>query len=290
MKKKLITAALLSVAALALVVASVLGTIAFLTSSSKVSNVFTVGKVSIEMTEAAVNENGEYVSNVNNRTDRNSYHLVPGEDYIKDPTIFIKNDLNNNDNMYLFVKSSNGIRWIEEGNFDDDNDDNDNNSMRKQMENNGWIPVLRSKDGMEIVWVYGTRDSQTGEITPAKVNKTSQQSRKTGVNSSTLGPAGQFLLCSEFTIHQDADVSTYGGASVDFTAYAVQTTGLPTGNNPKINETAKAAWEAIKASINYEHGIANPVNPYDADEPLFGKTTGDFSLANSTTSQGGGNG
>ena len=54
MKKKLITAALLTVAAITLVVATVFTTLAFLADSSAVSNTFTVGNVGIDMKESPV--------------------------------------------------------------------------------------------------------------------------------------------------------------------------------------------------------------------------------------------
>ena len=126
MKKKLLTASLLTLCAIALVVGSVLTTIALLTASSGVSNVFTVGKISIAMWESKVNSDGKLVDASGNlivdangnllegktpvKVDTNSYHLVPGKTYVKDPTIYIQSgvlDANVIDNMYLFVKSSN---------------------------------------------------------------------------------------------------------------------------------------------------------------------------------------
>ena len=58
MKKKLLTAMILTLAAVALVVATVFTTIAYLTASSAVSNTFTVGNVAITMFETKVDENG----------------------------------------------------------------------------------------------------------------------------------------------------------------------------------------------------------------------------------------
>ena len=74
--------------AVLLVVASVVGTLAYLTSESKVVNTFTVGKVNITLDEADVNENGVVVSNA--RVKENKYHLVPGQTYVKDPTLTVK--------------------------------------------------------------------------------------------------------------------------------------------------------------------------------------------------------
>lgn len=74
--------------AVLLVVASVVGTLAYLTSESKVVNTFTVGNVNITLDEADVNENGVVVSNA--RVKENKYHLVPGQTYVKDPTLTVK--------------------------------------------------------------------------------------------------------------------------------------------------------------------------------------------------------
>ena len=71
MKKKLLIVVSLVLAVAAIVTASVIGTIAYMTSASKVSNVFTVGDVYITLDESAVNPNGTLVEN-GGRTDRNS--------------------------------------------------------------------------------------------------------------------------------------------------------------------------------------------------------------------------
>ena len=268
MKKKLLIACSLVLCAVVLVVASVMTTLALLTSSSGVSNVFTVGDVKISMYESKVNSNGEKVNASGTplpadgtpvKVDTNSYHLVPGETYIKDPTIYINST--ENDNMYLFVKSSNMIRTAEAGNYDDrvreGNPTTDTPlTMREQMIEHGWIEFLRSGDGVEIVWVYGTRDTE-GNITPTPVNKTTVQKRH-GVEY-TVG--GEFRLCDDFTVYQHADVSLYGAASVTFTGFAIQKSGF-TGDTKTGQELTKAAWEAIKGSFPYQTGIISPINPY----------------------------
>lgn len=246
MKKKLWTATILTLSAVALVVCSVLATVAYLTASSGVSNVFTVGNVSITMFETKVNVNGEPVD-PKVEVDANSYHLVPGKTYTKDPTIRITSLLEQ-DEMYLFVKSSNQIRKAEDG-----NNGGSNPTMRQQMKENGWVEFIVSGDGVEIVWVYGTRDEVTGEITPTPVNPTTVQNRK----NNTPGPEGEIQLCYEFTIHANASVALYGAASVNFTAFAIQTSGIEGGT--------LGYWNAIKSTYPYDCGIVNPLNPYDKD-------------------------
>lgn len=256
MKKKLLTAFVLVLCAVVLVVGSVLTTMALLTSSAVVSNVFTVGDVKISMYESKVDPKEGTPINPVVKVDANTYHLVPGKSYTKDPTIYI--DSAEQNDMYLFVKSNNMIRSAEAGNHDDRTAATPK-SMREQMHANGWVEYIRSGDGVEIIWVYGTRNETTGEITPTPVNRNYVQAR----NGSTTGvPAGEFRLCEEFTIHQDTNVALYGAASVTFTAFALQESGF-TGDGNDDHALTYAAWEAVKGSFPYACGIVNPVNPYN---------------------------
>lgn len=82
--------ALLVVAcALLLVAASVFGTMAYLTSTDTVTNTFTVGKVNIKLDEAKVDADGKPVANAE-RVKENSYKLLPGHTYTKDPTVTVE--------------------------------------------------------------------------------------------------------------------------------------------------------------------------------------------------------
>lgn len=94
MKAKTKTKALLmSLCAVLLVAASVLGTMAYLTDTQKVENTFTVGNVSIKLDEAKVDENGTQVvdkdGNPVARVTENEYKLLPGHTYVKDPTVTV---------------------------------------------------------------------------------------------------------------------------------------------------------------------------------------------------------
>ena len=74
--------------AVLLVSVSVLGTLAYLTSQDKVENTFTVGKVKIELDEAKVKLDGTIDGS--DRVKQNTYHLIPGQTYVKDPTMTVK--------------------------------------------------------------------------------------------------------------------------------------------------------------------------------------------------------
>ena len=82
-------ALLLTLCAVLLVAASVLGTMAYLTSSAEVKNTFTVGKVEIKLDEAKVNADGIPEEGAA-RVTANSYKLMPGTTYTKDPTVTVK--------------------------------------------------------------------------------------------------------------------------------------------------------------------------------------------------------
>lgn len=90
----------ISILALVVLVAavSILGTMAYLTSTDTVTNTFTVGKVEIKLDEAKVNADGKPVDKQGNvvtelasadRVKQNSYKLMPGHSYTKDPTVTV---------------------------------------------------------------------------------------------------------------------------------------------------------------------------------------------------------
>ena len=100
MKAKTKTKALLmSLCAVLLVAASVLGTMAYLKDSKVVKNTFTVGNVAITLDEAKVDGNGNAIDKddeiVTNPADAervpgNAYKLLPNHTYTKDPTVTVK--------------------------------------------------------------------------------------------------------------------------------------------------------------------------------------------------------
>lgn len=97
-------AILMALCAVLLVAASVMGTLAYLTSTDTVTNTFTVGKVEIKLDEAAVNAEGKLLNSAGGvyeadkgqtlaeRVQSNGYKLMPGHEYVKDPTVHVKAD------------------------------------------------------------------------------------------------------------------------------------------------------------------------------------------------------
>ena len=93
-------ALLLTLCAVLLVAASVLGTMAYLTSTAKVENTFTIGKVEIKLDEAKVTADGIPVEGAD-RVTANSYKLMPGTTYTKDPTVTV---LKGSEESYVRMK------------------------------------------------------------------------------------------------------------------------------------------------------------------------------------------
>ena len=160
-KKTIRNAVVLTLAAIILVTGSVLTTMAYLLSSAKVSNVFTIGNVQIEMFESPVTAEGKYVDGFKEgdrkTADTNSYRLVPGTTYIKDPTIYIKQG---SEPSLLFAKIKNQIT-----NLEVDPADATTMTMREQMEENGWIRIGKGKNGDWIYLFTGTKAPISNDIT-----------------------------------------------------------------------------------------------------------------------------
>lgn len=91
MKAKTKVLSLLIAAAL-LVTTTVFGTMAYLTDADDVVNTFTVGSVAIQLDEADVKLDGSYETNHDSRVKANDYKLIPGHNYIKDPTVTVLKD------------------------------------------------------------------------------------------------------------------------------------------------------------------------------------------------------
>ena len=143
-------ALLLALCAVLLVAASVLGTLAYLTSQDQVTNTFSVGSVSMTLDEQDVKPDGtkdtENVDNDTlnalNRVQANEYHLLPGHKYIKDPIIHIAE---NSESCWVFVEVENGIDAYEAETTTGENAYTD---IAGQITDNGWKPL----DGVANVY------------------------------------------------------------------------------------------------------------------------------------------
>ena len=193
-------ALLLALCAVSLVTASVLGTMAYLTDNKKVTNTFTVGSVAITMDETKVGVDGKPVDGAA-PVKENSYKLVPGQTYTKDPTIHVDPK---SEDCYLFVKVENGITDIEAN----------GSKVADQMATNGWVAV----------------DKHPGVY--VKMNDGALQIVK-GDEDVTVFET----LTIDGSVNGD-ELKKYDGKSINVTAYAVQKAGFEKMNATQIWETA----------------------------------------------------
>lgn len=196
-------ALLLSLCAVLLVAASVLGTMAYLTSQDAVTNTFSVGSVAITMDESDVDNSTE---GENDRDKANNYKLLPGHQYTKDPIIHVAST---SENCYLFVIVKNEIAAIE-------SDAAGDKTVAAQIVENGWKEVGTTADG--TLYVYGAVTDPTavagGENKTVFTTFKIDGDKVVNVSDGETVPEGKF------------DLSGYAGKTIIVTAYAVQVDGF----------------------------------------------------------------
>ena len=127
MNKKILKVLAVAVCAVLLVVGSVAGTLAYLTAQTEtITNTFTVGNVTITLTEA--------------NSLAADTKLIPGMTYTKDPTITV---VSGSEQCYLFVEVNNGIAGIE-----------GETTISTQMTNNGWKQLEVNSVAVPNVYYY----------------------------------------------------------------------------------------------------------------------------------------
>lgn len=136
----------LALCAVLLVVTTVFVTMAFLTSKDTVTNTFTVGKVTITLDEAKVTADGVEVEGAE-RVKENSYHLIPGHFYVKDPTVHVDDE---SEDCWLFVKVENGLENAEA---------TGETSIASQMAAKGWTKVEGTN-----VYAYATKQVAGADV------------------------------------------------------------------------------------------------------------------------------
>lgn len=184
-------ALVLTLCAVLLVVATVMGTMAYLTSTDTVTNTFTVGKVALTLDEAKVNTDGTPAANAD-RVKENAYKLIPGHSYTKDPTVHVTAD---SEDSYIFVKVENGIAALEAAKVE-----NVYQPIADQITTNGWTAL----DGVTGVYYKVYTNGQ---------------------------PEKDMKVFNDFTIADDASTrdawnNVGSDTKVTVTAYAVQKEGF----------------------------------------------------------------
>lgn len=189
-------ALLLILCAMLLLIASALGTVAYLTVQDTVTNTFSVGKVDATLIEGNAGKRSMRARSTGAPVDENDHILMPGHTYTKDHTIHV--DAVSEDS-YIFVKVENGIvsyeaaSSAEEGGY---------RTIADQITDNGWTALESAAD------VY----------------------YREYVKSST---GSDFAVFDTFKIADNAnDAESWGScdAQVAVTAYAVQKEGFDTAS------------------------------------------------------------
>lgn len=225
-KKKFFVVLTALLATVAIVAISVFTTVALLSSSAAVSNVFTIGDVGITMNERKVNLDGTWADDGSTRVDTNTYKLVPNTKYNKDPKITVKAG---SESSYLFVLVRNDLENIEIV-----SDDADKMTIAEQLTENGWAVYTTAATGK--VYVY---KGYTGAVMNEK--------------AAAVGgaEAEEYKLFDYFYISPSANVSAYGAAKVTLTAVAIQTSGF--GEDIGSVGALDAAWTEVKNIYPYIH-------------------------------------
>lgn len=189
-------ALLLILCAMLLLIASALGTVAYLTVQDTVTNTFSVGKVDATLIEGSAGKRSMRARSTGAPVDENDHILMPGHTYTKDYTIHV--DAVSEDS-YIFVKVENGIASYEapssaeEGGY---------RTIADQITDNGWTALESAAD---VYYREYTKSSAGSD----------------------------FAVFNTFKIADNAnDVKSWGScdAQVAVTAYAVQKDGFDTAS------------------------------------------------------------
>lgn len=213
MKKKLL---IMSVA-MVLVCAFAVGmTIAYLTSTDEVVNTFTVGNVQIKLDEAPVYPDGTLVPNAD-RVKANSYKLIPGHEYTKDPMVTV---LSGSESSYI--------------------------KMTVTVTKSAELDAIFATNGADLTsifdgydsanWIYKGNTENTGNNT-----RTYEFWYKEPVAAPTADVPLDALFDS-ITVPgtiTNAQLRTIEGMTITVNAYAIQADGFA---------NADAAWEAYPAN------------------------------------------
>lgn len=238
MKKKLLVALAAFACVVAIVAISVLSTIAYFTSSAVLSNTFTIGNVGITLTESKVDAEGVVIPNGGTTTEGNTYRLVPGTTYVKDPVISVTKG---SEESYLFVMIRNDIASIE---IDDDttNAKDETETIEEQMLANGWKLYTTVSTGNVYLYCGTTGVAQVTEG-PLKPK---------GIGNLTGSEDIKVPVFQNFTVKADAniDTKTFNAATIMVRAFAVQTQGFVDKDGKYAYDHA---WAALTAAYPYIH-------------------------------------
>lgn len=217
-------AMLMTLCAIILVVATVFGTMAYLTSTDEVTNTFTVGNVAIKLDEAKVNPDGSLVTGAA-RVKANSYKLLPGHTYTKDPTIHV--DAASED---CFIRAkvtlTNAKEWI---------------AIATKYADNKVENIIKGTDD-NIWWVSQPAVDETANtVTYTFVYKNESHTDELGKRIWTSTDSKDLVLFNEIAIPgglTNDELKSVGASKITVVAEAIQADGFA---------NADAAWAAFTA-------------------------------------------
>ena len=217
-------AMLMTLCAIILVVATVFGTMAYLTSTDEVENTFTVGNVKITLDEAKVNTNGSPVEGAD-RVKANEYKLMPGHTYTKDPTIHV--DAASED---CFIRAkvtlTNAKEWI---------------AIATKYADNKVENIIKGTDD-NIWWVSQPAVDETANtVTYTFVYKNESHTDELGKRIWTSTDSKDLVLFNEIAIPGDLtndELAAVGSSKITVVAEAIQADGF---------DDADAAWAEFSA-------------------------------------------
>lgn len=206
-------ALILTLCAVLLVAATIFDTMAYLTSTDTVTNTFTVGKVNIKLDEAKANSDGTLVEGAE-RVKANSYKLLPGHTYNKDPMVTV---LSGSESSYV--------------------------KMTVTFSKANELDAIFAPDGANLTSIFSGYDAANwiakGNTKDATANtRTYEFWYKEAVAAPTADVALDALFDS-ITVPgtiTGAQLATIGGMTITVNAYAIQADGFA---------DADAAWAAF---------------------------------------------
>lgn len=203
---------LLVLCAALLVSASVMGTMAYLTSTSSAQNTFTVGKVTIDLNETDVDED--------DNTKQNDYHLMPGGEYTKDPVVTVKADSEESYvRMLVTVSNISDLKAAFSNNVAADG------TFLLQNMVTGWDST---------VWVYEACTENETDDTAVYEFRYVNKVAKPAVDTDLPALFQQVVIPETTTETQMAELTD--GINIDIVAHAIQAEGFA---------DAAAAWTAF---------------------------------------------
>lgn len=209
---------LLTVCSAALLVCVTVGaTVAYLTSTATVTNTFTVGNVQIKLDEAAANLDGTLTDNGTTRVDANTYKLLPGHTYNKDPMVTV---LEGSESCYV--------------------------KMTVTFSNAAELDEIFAPSGADMTSIFVGYDGTTW-ISKGNKEDTAENTRtyEFWYKEAVGAPDGDVALDALFDkivvpgSITNEQLETIAGMTITVNAYAIQADGF---------KTADAAWAAYAAN------------------------------------------